>query len=67
MILLYCKYCEEEVNPIVTDQSIHKRADCSLCGKWIKWLPKTQDKQTNEELLTDIKANINKLKGLFQK
>ena len=40
---------------------------CFICGKWIKWLPKTQDKQTNEELLTDIKANINKLKGLFQK
>ena len=54
----------QECKPMASNKYAEK---CFICGKWIKWLPKTQDKQTNEELLTDIKANINKLKGLFQK
>lgn len=41
---IFCTRCAQHVEPITKVQlfegSEHLRADCPLCGRWIKWLPK---------------------------
>ena len=35
---ILCKRCNEEVEPFITEQPPHIRADCPICLRWIKWM-----------------------------
>ncbi len=39
-----CKNCGQSVDALISKQTFiggeHIRADCPICGKWIKWLAK---------------------------
>lgn len=56
-----CKHCNTDVEPVITEQSIHRRADCPICGRWIKWIAKHVDREVNKELLDNVKDNIKKI------
>lgn len=38
---LYCRVCERTGLPTITESGPHRRADCSSCGNYIKFLPKS--------------------------
>jgi len=40
MILIHCPKCEQEVEPILSESGKHTRADCPICKRYIKFLPK---------------------------
>lgn len=42
--MIYCKACKEEVEPFTSEQVfgngvMHIRADCPICGGYLKYLP----------------------------
>ncbi len=43
MINLFCRYCNKEVEAVITDKvfengTLHKQADCVECGLYIKYI-----------------------------
>lgn len=46
---LECYHCNQEVDVIVRPRGPHLRADCSQCGKYIKFLSKEEKTQLEEE------------------
>ncbi len=53
-MIIFCNRCNKQVEPVVSitkykafdrfrgvnEDKEHVRAECSLCGRWIKWLSK---------------------------
>lgn len=63
---MHCKNCDATMIPLLKNRAPHIGAYCACCGKWIKWLSKTEVlKYTNLKFnVTEEKQRLNSLYGM---